>query len=139
ADEKPFLLKPEPLASIQADAETATPMVGTIAITDEGWYRFLADRADVTELNFWTPSARRTFRAPQFSPFLFKLRSPLNAICESRTTPSSHACLIGSLGNRLGLGMAARRLAKCDRGSRVFGLAYATTNKPDRTRSAVFS
>jgi putative restriction endonuclease len=56
-------------------------MVGTVAITDEGWYRFLADHADVTELNFWTPSARRTFRAPQFSPFLFKLRAPHNAVC----------------------------------------------------------
>ncbi len=56
-------------------------MIGTIAITDEGWYRFLAARPDVTELNFWTPSARRTFRAPPFSPFLFKLRAPHNAIC----------------------------------------------------------
>lgn len=56
-------------------------MVGTIAITDEGWYRFLAERPEVTELNFWTPSARRSFRAPQFSPFLFKLRAPHNAIC----------------------------------------------------------
>lgn len=56
-------------------------MVGTIAITDEGWYRFLANRPEVTELDFWTPSARRTFRAPQFSPFLFKLRAPHNAIC----------------------------------------------------------
>src|SRR5262245_30173985 len=56
-------------------------MVGTIAITDEVWYRYLAGRADATELNFWTPSARRTFRAPQFSPFLFKLRAPHNAVC----------------------------------------------------------
>lgn len=56
-------------------------MRGTIAITDEGWYRFLADRPDLTEVNFWTPSARRPFRAPQFSPFLFKLRAPHNAIC----------------------------------------------------------
>ena len=56
-------------------------MVGTVAITDEGWYRFLLDRPDLTELNFWTPSARRSFRAPQFSPFLFKLRAPHNAIC----------------------------------------------------------
>lgn len=56
-------------------------MVGTIAITDEGWYRFLAERPEVTELNFWTPSARRSFRAPPFSPFLFKLRAPQNAIC----------------------------------------------------------
>jgi putative restriction endonuclease len=56
-------------------------MIGTIAITDEGWCRFLAERPELTELNFWTPSARRTFRAPQFSPFLFKLRAPYNAIC----------------------------------------------------------
>jgi putative restriction endonuclease len=56
-------------------------VIGTIAITDEGWYRFLQARPELTELNFWTPSARRSFRAPQFSPFLFKLRSPHNAIC----------------------------------------------------------
>jgi putative restriction endonuclease len=56
-------------------------MEGTIAITDGAWYRFLAERPDLTELNFWTPSARRTFRAGQFSPFLFKLRAPHNAIC----------------------------------------------------------
>ena len=56
-------------------------MVGTIAITDDGWYRFLADQPQLTELNFWTPSAHRAFRAPQFSPFLFKLRAPHNAIC----------------------------------------------------------
>src|ERR1700730_11482880 len=54
---------------------------GTIAITDEGWYSFLAAHPEVRELNFWTPSARRSFRAPQFSPFLFKLRAPHNAIC----------------------------------------------------------
>jgi putative restriction endonuclease len=56
-------------------------VVGTIAITDKGWYRFLAEHPEVTELNFWTPSARRSFRAPQFSPFFFKLRAPDNAIC----------------------------------------------------------
>ena len=56
-------------------------MVGTIAITDDGWYRFLAAHPEVTELNFWTPSARRSFRAAEFSPFLFKLHAPHNAIC----------------------------------------------------------
>jgi putative restriction endonuclease len=56
-------------------------LVGTIAITDEGWYSFCAAHPEVTELNFWTPSARRSFRAPPFSPFLFKLRAPYNAIC----------------------------------------------------------
>jgi putative restriction endonuclease len=56
-------------------------MVGTVAITDEGWYTFLEQHPELTEVNFWTPSARRSFRAPQFSPFLFKLRAPHNAIC----------------------------------------------------------
>lgn len=56
-------------------------MIGTIAITDEGWYSFLEARPALTEVNFWTPSARRAFRALQFSPFLFKLRAPFNAVC----------------------------------------------------------
>ena len=56
-------------------------MVGTIAVTDSGWYGFLADRPEIREVNFWRPSARRGFRAPDFSPFLFKLKSPANAIC----------------------------------------------------------
>jgi putative restriction endonuclease len=60
---------------------STSPLIGTVAITDEGWYEFLAARPEVTELNFWTPSARRTFQAPAFSPFFFKLRSPHNAVC----------------------------------------------------------
>ncbi len=56
-------------------------MLGTVAVTDEGWYDFLRARPDLTEVNFWRPSARRAFRAPDFSPFLFKLRSPHYAIC----------------------------------------------------------
>jgi putative restriction endonuclease len=56
-------------------------VTGTIAITDFGWYEFLSSHPEVTEINFWTPSARRSFKAPEFSPFLFKLRAPHNAIC----------------------------------------------------------
>lgn len=59
----------------------AVPLQGTIAITDYGWYTFLFARRAISEINFWTPSARRTFRAAPFSPFLFKLRAPQNAIC----------------------------------------------------------
>ena len=61
--------------------EHRLPPLGTVAITDLGWYAFLSSRPEITEVNFWTPSARRTFKAPQFSPFLFKLRAPHNAIC----------------------------------------------------------
>ena len=56
-------------------------MLGTIAITHTDWYRFLSTHPELTEVNFWTPSARRRFNAPSFSPFLFKLRAPHSAIC----------------------------------------------------------
>lgn len=56
-------------------------MLGTIAITDKDWYRRLRIEPDLDEVNFWSPSAARAFRAPEFSPFLFKLRAPDSAIC----------------------------------------------------------
>jgi putative restriction endonuclease len=58
-----------------------TPLPGTIAITDRGWYERLRLLPHLDEVNFWKPSATRAFRAPEFSPFLFKLRAPDNAIC----------------------------------------------------------
>ncbi len=56
-------------------------MIGTIAITDEGWYEFLSARPSLHEVNFWSPSPRRAVRAEPFSPFFFKLRAPHNVIC----------------------------------------------------------
>src|SRR5581483_1190332 len=56
-------------------------MLGTIAPTDYGWYTFLHRQQILEEVNFWRPSAFRAYRAPEFSPFLFKLKSPHNAIC----------------------------------------------------------
>lgn len=52
---------------------------GTVAPTDFGWWEFLAGRSE-HEVNFWTPSAKRRFKAPEFSPFFFKLKSPHNSI-----------------------------------------------------------
>lgn len=54
-------------------------MRGTVAATDYGWYEFLRRRS-LHEVNFWTPSDRRQFIAPQFSPFFFKLKAPHNVI-----------------------------------------------------------
>ena len=54
-------------------------MNGTVAVTDYGWYGFLAGRV-LAEVNFWTPSDRRPFHAPEFSPFFFKLKAPHRAI-----------------------------------------------------------
>jgi hypothetical protein len=56
-------------------------LIGTIAITDQGWYEFLAARPGLHEAIFWSPSPRRAAVAPEFSPFLFKLRLPHNATC----------------------------------------------------------
>jgi len=55
-------------------------MTGTIAPTDYGWYRFLLERGPHDEVNFWRPSAQRRLLAERFSPFLFKLKAPNNAI-----------------------------------------------------------
>lgn len=54
-------------------------MIGTVAVTDFGWYDFLS-RRPMPEINFWTPSDRRRFSAPEFSPFFFKLKAPYRAI-----------------------------------------------------------
>src|SRR5215831_6746511 len=51
-----------------------------IANTDLEWYRFLASRPDLDEVNFWRPSGV-TFKAlVPGEPLLFKLKAPYNAI-----------------------------------------------------------
>jgi len=57
------------------------PLSGSIAPTDYGWYQFLSQRSSWSEVNFWTPSTHYAYRAEEFSPFLFKLKAPHNAIC----------------------------------------------------------
>lgn len=56
-------------------------MLGTIAVTDYDWYERLSNRPELHEVNFWKPSPRDRFQAPELSPFLFKLKAPHNAIC----------------------------------------------------------
>jgi putative restriction endonuclease len=47
-----------------------------VGITDLGWYRFLASRPHLDEVNFWQPTAgRRTAALLPGEPFLFKLKS----------------------------------------------------------------
>jgi len=52
-----------------------------VGVTDSDWFRFLADRPDVTEVNFWQPSGGREFRvlAPG-EPFFFKTHYPHNKV-----------------------------------------------------------
>jgi len=44
---------------------------GTIAITNYDWYDKLRAESPLDEVNFWKPSATRTFHAEPFTPFLF--------------------------------------------------------------------
>ena len=52
-----------------------------VAVTDKDWYRFLAQRPHLDEVNFWQPGGSREFRTlTPGEPFLFKLHYPDNAI-----------------------------------------------------------
>ena len=47
-----------------------------IGITDYDWFRFLAARPELPEVNFWQPSAGRLpVRLDESSLFLFKLHA----------------------------------------------------------------
>src|SRR6266851_1777253 len=52
-----------------------------VGVTDNGWYRFLAARPDLAEVNFWQPSGRHEFHvlAPG-EPFFFKTHHPHNRV-----------------------------------------------------------
>jgi putative restriction endonuclease len=52
-----------------------------VAVTDYDWFRFLAERPDIDEVNFWQPSGGVEFKALQPGElFLLKLHSPRNFI-----------------------------------------------------------
>ena len=51
-----------------------------LGVTDSNWYNFLAQKKR-EDVNFWKPGGKRTFKAlTPGEPFLFKLKSPINAI-----------------------------------------------------------
>lgn len=48
-----------------------------VGVTDGDWYRFLAGRPDLTEVNFWRPAGDREFRVLSLGePFFFKTHKP---------------------------------------------------------------
>jgi len=52
-----------------------------VGVTDGRWYRFLAARPELTEINFWRPGGRHAFRALQpGEPFFFKTHYPGNRV-----------------------------------------------------------
>lgn len=56
-------------------------MRGYIGVTDSDWYRFLAARPDLSEVNFWRPGGGRGFHALAVGePFFFKTHYPHNRV-----------------------------------------------------------
>ncbi|MFD6264299.1 HNH endonuclease [Micromonospora chalcea] len=55
-------------------------MKAFVGVTDEKWYRFLAARPDLNEVNFWRPSGGAFRALTPGEPFLFKAHYPLNRI-----------------------------------------------------------
>ena len=54
---------------------------GYVGVTDNDWYRFLAARPGLTEVNFWRPGGGRSFRALAVGePFFFKTHHPQNRV-----------------------------------------------------------
>jgi putative restriction endonuclease len=52
-----------------------------VGVTDGEWYRFLADRPALNEVNFWRPSSAREFRVlTPGEPFFFKTHYPHNRV-----------------------------------------------------------
>ena len=52
-----------------------------VGVTDNDWYRFLAARPVMTEVNFWQPSGARQFRVlTPGEPFFFKTHYPHNRL-----------------------------------------------------------
>ena len=60
---------------------TITLVRAYVGVTDPGWYRFLSDRPDLQEVNFWQPSGSRGFQAiAAGEPFFFKTHYPHNRV-----------------------------------------------------------
>jgi putative restriction endonuclease len=55
-------------------------MNGYIGHTDEGWWRFLRDRPELSEVNFWRPSGRGFAALKPGEPFFFRVKSPVSRI-----------------------------------------------------------
>ena len=56
-------------------------MLAYVGVTDGDWYRFLAARPHITEVNFWQPGGGRGFRVlSPGEPFFFKTHYPHNRV-----------------------------------------------------------
>src|ERR1700733_11883748 len=77
----PSLLVPVYASATLPDSRQRGPVRAYVGVTDGQWYRFLADRPHLVEVNFWQPSGGRGFRAVSpGEPFFFKTHYPHNKV-----------------------------------------------------------
>ena len=58
-----------------------SPVRSYVGVTDGEWYRYLAARPDLREVNFWRPSGGGRFGALSIGePFFFKTHYPDNRV-----------------------------------------------------------
>ncbi len=56
-------------------------MKAYVGVTDQGWYEYLRERPDISEVNFWRPYGSGAFKAlSQGEVFLFKTKYPHNRV-----------------------------------------------------------
>lgn len=55
-------------------------MKGFVANTDHDWFRFLAARSHLDEVNFWRPGTQALTGVKRGEPLFFRLKAPANAI-----------------------------------------------------------
>jgi len=68
-------------AGLRLPSATLVIVRAYVGVTDNNWYRFLADRPGTTEVNFWQPSGARGFHAvAPGEPFFFKTHHPHNRL-----------------------------------------------------------
>jgi putative restriction endonuclease len=97
-----------------------------VGVTDFDWFRFLATRPGIDEVNFWQPSGGVEFKAlSPGEPFLFKLHSPRNFIVGggffAHWSPLPVSLAWDAFGEKNGatsLSEMRSRLAKCYRSPR---------------------
>lgn len=64
-----------------ADFVTLLPVKAYVGVTDTEWFRFLSDRPELTEVNFWRPGGGREFAVlTPGEPFFFKSHYPHNRV-----------------------------------------------------------
>ena len=84
-----------------------------VGVTDGRWYRFLAARPDLTEINFWRPGGRHAFRALQpGEPFFFKSHYPHNRIVGGGFFSGFVSMRVSDAWDLLGPGNGASNLAE---------------------------